>query len=464
MVYLLGATIAGLRLGRGPAALTAVLSIACFNFFFVPPRLTFAVSNFQYLVTFAVMLAVALTIATLMANVRMQTRVAGARERRTSLLYAMSRELSRTRGAGNMVQVSVRHVSETFASQAAVMLPDAHGRVHAPAGTGDAPFAADASVAQWVLDHGRPAGLGTDALPGAPAIYLPLTGSEQTLGVLAVLPSNRRRVLLPEQRHLLETFAGQIALAIERAQLAEAAESARISVETESLRNTLLASISHDLRTPLAVIAGASSSLAERGEKLSPQERKALAGSIYDQSKEMSQLVANVLEMTRLEAGGIAPALEWHALGEIVGSALARLRERLAAHAVAVVIPRGLPLVRVDAGLMEQVFVNLLENAAKYTPPGTAVHVSAVAYGGEMIVSIEDEGPGLPPGDEEALFGKFQRGVPEGAVGGVGLGLAICRAILKLHGGRVWADRRPKGGAAFRFALPLEAAPEVPPE
>jgi two-component system sensor histidine kinase KdpD len=271
-------------------------------------------------------------------------------------------------------------------------------------------------------------------------------------------------VLLPEQFHLLETYAAQIALALERAQLAEHAERASIDAETEGVRNALLASISHDLRTPLAVIAGASSSLAERGEKLSPQERKALAGSIYDQSKEMSQLVANVLEMTRLEAGGIAPALEWHALGEIVGSALARLRERLAAHAVTVDIPRGLPLVRVDAGLMEQVFVNLLENAAKYTPPGTAVHVSAVAYGGEMIVSIEDEGPGLPPGDEEALFGKFQRGVPEGAVGGVGLGLAICRAILKLHGGRVWADRRPKGGAAFRFALPLEPAPEVPPE
>jgi two-component system sensor histidine kinase KdpD len=178
----------------------------------------------------------------------------------------------------------------------------------------------------------------------------------------------------------------------------------------------------------------------------------------------MSQLVANVLEMTRLEAGGIAPNLEWHSLGEIVGAALLRLRERLARHAVTADIPRGLPLVRVDAGLIEQVFLNLLENAAKYTPPATPVHISATAYGGELLVSVEDEGPGLPPGDEEALFGKFQRGAPESAVGGVGLGLAICRAVLKLHGGRIWADRRPKGGAAFRFTLPLETAPQVPPE
>jgi two-component system, OmpR family, sensor histidine kinase KdpD len=466
MVYLLAVALVAVRYGRGPAIATSILAVASFDFFLVPPQLTFAVSDVQYLLTFGIMLAVALIISNLTASVRLQANVAGHRERRTALLYAMSRELAATRGQENMARAAVRHVSEVFDSQVVVLLPDANGKLHYPRtqSMGSSLRGADLGVAQWVQDHGEPAGLGTDTLPAAQALYLPLKGTQAVLGVLGVLPANPRRVLLPEQFHLLETYAAQIALALERAQLAERAQRASIDAETEGVRNALLASISHDLRTPLAVIAGASSSLAERGEKLPPDERKALAGSIYEQSQEMSQLVANVLEMTRLEAGGIAPALEWHALGEIVGSALARLRDRLAGHAVTVDIPRGLPLVRVDAGLMEQVFVNLLENAAKYTPPGTPVHVSAVTYAGEAIVSVEDEGPGLPPGDEDALFGKFQRGAPEGAVGGVGLGLAICRAIVKLHGGRIWADRRPKGGAAFRFALPLENPPAVPPE
>jgi two-component system sensor histidine kinase KdpD len=466
MVYLLAVALVAVRYGRGPAIATSILAVASFDFFLVPPRLTFAVSDVQYLLTFAIMLAVALIISNLTASVRLQANVAGHRERRTALLYAMSRELAATRGQENMARAAVRHVSEVFDSQVVVLLPDAGGKLHHPRGQGLAGSlrGADLAVAQWVQDHGEPAGLGTDTLPSAEALYLPLKGTQAVLGVLGILPANPRRVLLPEQFHLLETFGAQVALALERARLAERAERASIDAETEGVRNALLASISHDLRTPLAVIAGASSSLMERGEKLGREESKALAKSIYDQSKEMGQLVANVLEMTRLEAGGVAPNLEWHSLGEIVGAALLHLRERLARHAVTADIPRGLPLVRVDAGLIEQVFVNLLENAAKYTPPGTPVHVTAVAYGGELTVSVEDEGPGLPPGDGEALFGKFQRGAPEGAVGGVGLGLAICRAILKLHDGRIWADRRPRGGAALRFTLPLETPPQVPPE
>jgi two-component system sensor histidine kinase KdpD len=466
MVYLLAVALVAVRFGRGPAIAASILAVATFDFFLVPPQLTFAVSDVQYLLTFAIMLVVALIISNLTASVRLQAAVAGHRERRTALLYAMSRELAATRGQENMARAAVRHVSEVFESQVAVLLPDANGKLHHPKGDTlpGSLRGADLAVAQWVQDHGEPAGLGTDTLPAAEALYLPLKGTQAVLGVLGALPANPRRVLLPEQFHLLETFAAQIALALERAQLAERAERASIDAETEGVRNALLASISHDLRTPLAVIAGASSSLAERGEKLAAEERRALAGSIYEQAKEMGQLVSNVLEMTRLEAGGIALALEWHALSEIVGAALRRLAERLARHPVTVDLPRGLPLVRVDAGLIEQVLANLLENAAKHTPAGTSVRVGAVAYGGELIVSVEDDGPGLPPGDEDALFGKFQRGSSEGAVGGVGLGLAICRAIVHLHGGRIWADRRPRGGAAFRFALPLGNPPGVPPE
>jgi two-component system sensor histidine kinase KdpD len=466
MVYLLAVALIAARYGRGPAVTTSVIAVAAFDFFFVPPQLTFAVSDVQYLITFAIMLAVALIISDLTARVRLQANVAGHRERRTAMLYAMSRELAATRGPEPMARVAVRHVSEVFDSQAVVLLPDSNQKLHHPRTESMAGslHGADLAVAQWVQDHGEPAGLGTDTLPAAEAVYLPLKGSQAVLGVLGVLPANPRRVLLPEQFHLLETFAGQIALAIERAQLAAQAERASIDAETEGLRNALLASISHDLRTPLAVIAGASSSLVEKGSSLSPQIREELARSIFEQSRQMADLVANVLQMTRLEGGAIALERDWHSLGEIAGSVLGRLRERLASHPVRVSFPADLPLIRVDATLIEQVLANLLENAAKYTPAGTAITLSSDKRGGEVVVSVEDDGPGLPGGEPERLFAKFHRGTPEGAVGGAGLGLAICRAVVGLHGGKIWAERRPGGGAAFRFTLPLETPPEVPPE
>jgi two-component system sensor histidine kinase KdpD len=473
MVYLLAVVLVAMRYGRGPAVLASVLSVAAFDFFFVPPLLTFAVSDVQYLLTFAIMLAVALIISNLTASVRLQANVAGHRERRTALLYAMSRELAGTRGQEAMARVAVRHVAEVFDSQVVVLLPGAEGCVRHPRGESVAGslHGADLAIAQWVMDHAEPAGLGTHTLPGAETLYVPLLGGEaagegvrRALGVLAVLPANPRRVLLPEQFHLLETFAAQIALALERAQLAEQAQRASIDAETEGLRNALLASISHDLRTPLAVISGASSSLAERGDRMDSAERAALARSIFEQSQQMSQLIANVLEMTRLEAGSIALERDWHALGEIAGSVLRRLRAPLEGHPLELGLPADLPLVRVDATLIEQVFANLIENAARYTPAGTTIGLSAQRRDGELLVSVEDSGPGLPPGDPEMLFAKFHRGSAEGAITGVGLGLAICRAIVRLHGGRIWGERRAQGGAAFRFTLPLEPPPAVPAE
>src|SRR5262245_1000492 len=348
MVYLLAVVLIASRWGRGPAVSTSVFAVAAFDFFFVPPALTFAVSDVQYLVTFGIMLVVALIISNLTASVRLQAAVAGHRERRTALLYAMSRELAATRGQEAMAQVAVRHVSEVFESQVVVLLPDADGKLRYPQG-GSLPgslHGADLDVAQWVQDHGEPAGLGTDTLPAAEALYLPLKGTQSVLGVLAVLPANPRRVLLPEQYHLLETFAGQVALALERAQLAERAERASVDAKAEGLRNALLASISHDLRTPPAVHAGAASSHVEKAAQLATQAREDLARSIFQQSQQMSDLVANVLQMTRLEGGAIALNRDWHALSEVVGSVLARQREPLAVHPVQVELPAGLPLVR----------------------------------------------------------------------------------------------------------------------
>ena len=456
MVYLLGAAVAALHLGRGPAAMVAVVNTVTFDFLFVPPLYSLAVTNFKYVVTFGVMLAVALIIATLVANVRAQTRVAGARERRTSLLYGMSRELVATRGFDSLTLVAVKHVAETFAGRAGVLLPDEERRLvhpHAPASPGSL-YNADLSIAQWVFDHDTPAGLGTDTLPGAPAQYLPLRGSGKVLGVLAVEPSHRRRLLLPEQGHLLETFAGQIALALERAALADEAERARVAAETESLRNTLLASISHDLRTPLAVIAGASSALSDPSTAFDEPSRRLLASSIENKANEMTQIISNVLDLMRLESGSLVLQRDWQTVDDLVGSALDRLKLQLADHPVAVDLPPELPPVYVDGTLMLQVFTNLLENAAKHTPAQTRIGIRASAAETYVRVVVDDTGPGLP-GDPERLFGKFQRGRDEGNTGGAGLGLAICRTIINLHGGRIEAARRPDGGARFTFTLPV---------
>ena len=464
MIYLLGVTVAGLRLGRGPSALTAVLNVAAFDFFFVPPRYSFAVSDAQYLVTFVAMLIIALVIATLTASVRQQTRVAGARERRTALLYAMSRELAVTRGISGMAHVAVRHVAEVFQCQAVVLLPDANGRLLYPGEPAlESSFRrADLAVAQWVTDHARRAGLGSDTLPAAAGLYVPLGDERRTVGVLAVLPENPRRVLLPEQSHLLETFAGQIALAIERARLAEVAEQSTVAAERETLRNTLLASISHDLRTPLAVMAGAGSALAQHGATLDEGARLALARSIETKAREMSELVSNVLDLVRFESGQVALRRDWQTVDDLVGSALASSRERLAPRVVELHVSPDLPPVWVDATRIVQVFVNLLDNIAKYTPPATHIGVSAIldADAAFVRVQVDDDGPGLPAGDPAGLFAKFQRGAQEGTVAGVGLGLAICEAIVRAHGGEIRAQRRDGGGARFTFTLPtVEAAP-----
>jgi two-component system, OmpR family, sensor histidine kinase KdpD len=464
MIYLLGVTVAGLRLGRGPSALSAVLNVAAFDFFFVPPRYSFAVSDVQYLVTFGAMVTIALVIATLTASVRQQTRVAGARERRTALLYAMSRELAATRGSANMARVAVRHVAEVFQCQAVVLLPAAGGKLRYPAEAPlDSSFRhADLAVAQWVADHGHRAGLGSDTLPASPGLYVPLGDESRTVGVLAVLPANARRVLLPEQSHLLGTFAGQIALALERARLAEVAEQSGLAAEREKLRNTLLASISHDLRTPLAVMAAAGSTLAQHGAGLDETTRVSLARSIETKAREMSELVSNVLDLVRFEAGQVVLRRDWQMLDDLVGNALAAHAARLAAHPVELRLPSDLPPVFVDATLIVQVFVNLFDNIAKYTPPGTHASVSAVADSARELVRVvvDDEGPGLPAGDPARLFDKFQRGSDEGTVVGVGLGLAICQAIVRAHGGEIEAQRRDNGGARFVFTLPAtESAP-----
>jgi two-component system sensor histidine kinase KdpD len=466
MVYLLGVLGVAYRFGRGPAVATSVLSVALFDFLFVPPYYSFAVSDSQYLLTFVVMLVVGLVISNLTAGVRLQASVAQHRQSRTEALYTMTRELSRASSLDDLVRIAVRHVATVFEAQAVVLLPGKSGTIAHPAAPGvyGSFHAADLGIARWVHANRVAAGQGTHTLAGADALYLPLAAAHQIVGVLAVLPTRPERLLIPEQRHLLETFAGQIAAALERVQLgAERAELAR-KAAAESVRNSLLNAISHDLRTPLAVLVGASSSLIEASGSLSDAARRELAATIHEEARRMTVLVNNLLDMARLESGNAPLARQWSSLEELVGSVLTRLKAALADYPVHVALPPDLPLISVDPVLIEQVLANLLENATKYTPSGTPIDVSANATSEGIVVEVADRGPGFPAGDEAKLFDKFYRVRPEAAQRGVGLGLAICKAIVAAHGGTIIAANRMGGGAVFRFVLPAGTPPAMEAE
>jgi two-component system sensor histidine kinase KdpD len=461
MVFLLGVLITAARYGRGPSILVAILGVATFDFFFVPPYLTFAVSDTQYLVTFAVMLAVGITISSLMAGMRQQARVASYREERMAALYGMTRELATAQAEEAILRIGVKHVSETFASQAVFLLADSSGKMRYPAAQSmhGSLHGADLGVAQWVYDHTQAAGLGTDTLAGTEAHYVPLIGTRDALGTAAILPSNPRRLFVPEQYRLLELFTNQIGLALERVRLVQQAGAAEMRTESERVRNALLSAISHDLRTPLATIVGAASSLVEQDSTLSPSARAELAHAIHDESRRMARLANNILDMARLEGGAVNLDRQWYPLEELVGGVLSRVESRLLEHPVSVKLAPDLPWVHVDAVSIEQVLENLLENAVKYTPPFTPITITAEARANEVEIAVADRGPGLAPGDEQRIFDKFYRAQAERSQSGVGLGLAICEAIVRAHGGRIWVERHPQGGAVFRFVLPLVGKP-----
>lgn len=461
MIYLLGILAVSLRWGRGPSIVASVLGVAAFDFSFVPPQLTFAVADTQYLFTFAVMLCTGLVISTLTARVGFQAEAAREREQRTAALYATTRELSALDDRKEIIAAGLRHVTDLLAAEACILMPDVAGHMapHVFEPRGYRPNEREEAVARWVFEHGQAAGRGTSTLPGAESLHLPLAATTGTLGVLAVRLPAEQISLGPAQLQLLEALSGLIALSLERAALAHESEQRLVQVEAEKLRNSLLSAVSHDLRTPLAAIAGASSTLLEAEHTLPPAARRELTQSIVDETDRLNRLVANLLDMTRLEGGAIAVQKQWQPIEEIIGVVLGRLATRLASHRVEVRLPANLPLVAIDDVLMQQVLVNLLENAVKYAPADSLITLAATARPDEIIIEVADEGPGIPPGDEERIFDKFHRGSAAGGRAGVGLGLAICRGIVGLHGGRIWGENRPQGGAAFRFTLPIEGTP-----
>jgi two-component system sensor histidine kinase KdpD len=471
MVYLLGTVLVAARFGRGPSVLVAVLSVALFDFLFVPPQFSFAVSDTQYVITFGVMLLTALLISNLAALGRRQAKVARERERRTAQLYALSRELSRRRTLEELSRFLCRHVVASVEGEAVVLLPDVNGKIQDPTHFCDrgvervaASLARypvpgnDLGIAQWAWDHRQKAGLATDTLASAGAIYLPLNAFKRSIGVLGLRPLDARELQIPEQMHLVEALVNQAAVAMERVQLAAAAQEAGVQFESERVRNVLLSAISHDFRTPLATIIGSATTLRDSAPgRLDDAQRATLLGVLLHEAERMNRLIGNLLDLTRLREGGIELKRESFAIDELVGAVLGRLRELLAQHPVSLKFAANLPLVQGDEVMIEQVLANLLENVARHTPAGSAAEISAAVAGDAVEVTVRDHGGGFADGEETRVFEKFHQACPEGAQSGFGLGLAICKAIVEAHGGTIVARNAPGGGAEFRFTLPLRA-------
>ncbi len=477
MLYLVGVMIVAVRYGRSASALASVMSVLAFDFFFVAPRFSISVSDAQYLITLLVMLAVSLFISSLASRMRHQANVAMLREARAGNLYMLGKELAAVLTLDQILEIGRRHLAAVFGARIAFFLPDSADQLRLAEPEQDSGAAhvfrnVDAGVAQWVYDNGQAAGKGTATLPSAAALYLPLTATMRTRGVLAFAieaPSEEERQLaaaqlaLPENRQMLEIFCSQIAMAIERLHYAEVAQDALVTMESERLRNSLLSAISHDLRTPLTSLVGSAEALA-RQPSLGADERE-MAVTISEQSQRMSGLVENLLDMARLQSGGITLNRQWNSIEEVVGTALRLLNKTLGERRVETNLPADLPLVRFDAVLIERVFANLIENAVKYAPAGEIIVVDAKANAGLMEISVIDRGPGFPAGMEERAFEKFTRGDTESSTPGVGLGLAICRAIVDAHGGTIRALPAEGGrGARVCFTLPLDKPPALPEE
>jgi two-component system sensor histidine kinase KdpD len=481
MLYLLGVIFTAVKLGRGPGVVLSFLSVAAFDFFFVPPRMSLSVSDTQYLLTFFGMLLTSLVISHLTSSLRREASVARRREQRTGAMYAMARELAAALTTEQIVGIGSRHVSEVFGARVAILLPDSVDQVKQKIEDPDAAITLegellDLDVGQWVYDQQKPAGHGTDTLPAAAALYLPLKAPMRTRGVLAVVLRDEGELDVPEQQRMLDAFAAQIALALERVHYVDIARDALVNMESERLRNSLLSAISHDLRTPLTTIVGFSSMLAQTrktptdaGAPVQPADD--LVDAIHEEALRMTGIVTNLLDMARLQAGSLQLNRQWTLLEETVGAALRACKRVLAGHPVQVRLPADLPLLNLDAVLMERLFSNLFENAAKYTAPGTPLTIGAQRIDADdtpfVRVTVDDDGPGLPAGMEARVFEKFTRGEKESAKPGIGLGLAICRAIVEAHGGTIGALNRLSAdgriaGARFWFTLPADTPPDAP--
>lgn len=456
MLFLLGVVLVAIRYGRGPAALAACLNVATFDLFFVEPHFSLAVSDIQYLLTFFVMLVVGLITGQLTAGLRFQVRISRNRERRAQSLFELTRELSAALLSSQVVELGAAAVKRNFGGDALILTTDTLNELIIPDQT---PADFDANVANWAFRNDQAAGLATGMLAAQIWHYMPLQAPIQVRGILALKPAQSRWLLISEQKQQLETLARQIAIALERVHYVEIAQRAVVEMETERLRNTLLAAISHDVRTPLTVLIGLAESLRFSQPSLTAPQTE-MAKTLVEQAHQLNALVNNLLEMARLQSETVNLRMEWQSIEEVVGTAIRAARPALGGWEVQTVLPHDLPLVEFDATLIERVIVNLLENAAKYA--ALPIVIGAQITEDTLTVTVRDHGPGLPSalkGRENVLFEKFTRGQAESAKPGVGLGLAICKTVIDTHRGQICAVNAPGGGAEFSFTLPRNPPP-----
>lgn len=453
----------GSRFGRGPALCAVVVACVAVELMKTPEG-ALAFDRVLRLSVAVMLLLTAWHSSALAERGRRQADAARIDEHRLTALYKLSSELARTMSDTEIAECASRHVKHTVPGQVVILQP-ADDRL-VPLAPTDAELIADPTeygTANEAFDRGRAIGRGTDTLPNAQALYLPLTAAGRTIGVLGIAPEQPQQLLNPAERQLLDAMTGPVALALQRVHLADEANRAKERAREEELRGSLLSSVSHDLRTPLAGITGAAETILQNEDALGADVRRDLTQTIYDEAERLGRLVTNLLDMTRLETGTVTLRTDWASLEDTIGSALTRLERKLAGRDIQVSLAPDLPLLALDEVLFEQMILNLLENACKYTPPDSPIRVAAKVLGGRVVVEVADRGPGLPAGKEEKIFDKFYR--VEKRVHGFGLGLAICRAIAVAHGGTITAENRPGGGAVFRITLPIgDGPPEPAPE
>lgn len=454
--YLLMVVMTAVWWGRYPAIMTSLLSVLAFDYFLVPPYLTFAVSDVQYVFTFIGLLAVGLVVSALASKTRQQAMDALGREERIAILYRLSKDLAASDSLAAVLHAIRMNVGGIFDCRVAVFLPADHGMTP---GSFDHDFPIDEhenTIAAWVFRNGKPAGWGTDTLPASKAHYLPLNTSQGVFGVLGVCFKDDKAGLDPGACNLLSALASQAAVAVQRAKLTEISRQIELIRETEKLQTALLNSISHDLRTPLVTIVGALSSLLQDFSSIAAETRKELLETAYEESGHLNRLVGNLLDMTRVEAGALKMKTKPCELRDVIGASLHLLKDKLEKRNIQMHIPRVLPEILLDFTLMMRVFVNLIDNAIKYSAPDTPIELAVEPLENKVKIEVKDKGFGIPEEDLVRIFDKFYRAVKPRQVTGTGLGLSICKGIVEAHGGQIFAKNNPDKGAAFTVILPLE--------
>src|SRR5579859_94756 len=458
LVFLTAVLFSAVTSGLGPSLFAALLSVLSYNFFFLPPLYTFTIADPANVLALVAFMIVAVIASNLASRTRDQAITAAKRANTTAELYAFSRKLAGTATLDDVLWATAYQVASMLKVRVVMLLPDGDGRLEVRAGypPEDELDEADFAAARWTWDRNHPAGRGSDTLPGGKRLFLPLRTGRGAVGVIGIDKDAPGPLLTPDERRLLDALADQAAIGIERTKLAEDIDEARLLAETERLRSALLTSISHDLRTPLASIIGAITSLRSYGEHYSAEARDELMATVQDEAERLNRFVGNLLDMTRLESGALEPKRDFVDMSEIVGTALDRTSKIMNAHRIEIALAPDLPMVKLDAVLMEQVLVNLLDNAAKYAPDGTMIRLDAKEAGDELVIEIIDEGPGIPEDALERVFDKFYR-VRQGdrQRAGTGLGLAICRGFVEALGGRITASNRAdRSGAILRITFP----------